>query len=51
MSRHSAQRQKPKRIRYAVVGLGYISQVAMLPAFCTRQEKLRTGRAGLGPLK
>jgi predicted dehydrogenase len=29
----STQKQKPKKIRYAVVGLGYISQVAMLPAF------------------
>ena len=33
-TKSSAQRPpRPKKIRYAVVGLGYISQVAMLPAF------------------
>jgi predicted dehydrogenase len=31
-NRDAIQKQ-PKKIRYAVVGLGYISQVAMLPAF------------------
>jgi predicted dehydrogenase len=33
-TKSSAQRPpRPNKIRYAVVGLGYISQVAMLPAF------------------
>src|SRR5690348_16413482 len=27
------QSQSPKRVRYAVIGLGYIAQVAVLPAF------------------
>ncbi|MBA2404020.1 MAG: Gfo/Idh/MocA family oxidoreductase, partial [Bdellovibrionales bacterium] len=28
----------PKKIRYAVVGLGYIAQVAVLPAFKNAEE-------------
>jgi glucose-fructose oxidoreductase len=33
-TRKRARTEKPrKRIRYAVIGLGYISQIAMLPAF------------------
>jgi len=32
-NRRSSRRAKPRRVRYAVVGLGYIAQAAVLPAF------------------
>ncbi len=31
-------RQHPKKVRYAVVGLGYIAQIAVLPAFAHARE-------------
>jgi len=33
-----AMQENSKRVRYAVVGLGYIAQVAVLPAFKHAQE-------------
>ena len=32
-NRRSSRRAQPRRVRYAVVGLGYIAQAAVLPAF------------------
>jgi predicted dehydrogenase len=42
--RGASSRQRGKKIRYAVVGLGHIAQVAVLPAFghATRNSELRT---------
>jgi predicted dehydrogenase len=34
----SGAEQKPRKVRYAVVGLGYISQIAVLPAFANARE-------------
>ena len=39
--------QPEREVRYAVVGLGYIAQVAVLPAFEHARRKLAPGRAGL----
>jgi glucose-fructose oxidoreductase len=33
-----AEKERPERVRYAVVGLGYIAQVAVLPAFAHATE-------------
>lgn len=38
MSRSRRSDGKTRRVRYAVVGLGYISQAAMLPAFAQARE-------------
>ncbi|HZV58998.1 MAG TPA: Gfo/Idh/MocA family oxidoreductase, partial [Candidatus Eremiobacteraceae bacterium] len=39
MRRNSGNSKKPnKKVRYAVVGLGYISQIAVLPAFAHSRE-------------
>lgn len=35
---HNAENKNHRKIRYAVVGLGYISQVAVLPAFAHARE-------------
>jgi len=37
----NAPRSKKKKVRYAVVGLGYISQIAVLPAFAHARENSR----------
>ena len=37
-SSKTRKKSRPRKIRYAVVGLGYISQVAVLPAFAHAQE-------------
>ncbi len=34
-----------QKVRYAVVGLGHIAQVAVLPAFAHATPKLYVGRA------
>jgi predicted dehydrogenase len=38
LTRHATGHSKKQKIRYAVVGLGYISQTAMLPAFAHAGE-------------
>jgi hypothetical protein len=35
---HDTPQSNSERVRYAVVGLGYIAQVAVLPAFKHAQE-------------
>ncbi len=38
--RSSSKSPERLKIRYAVVGLGYIAQIAMLPAFATANSEL-----------
>jgi predicted dehydrogenase len=38
MSERKAQKGRTQKVRYAVVGLGYISQIAVLPAFSHSRE-------------
>ena len=33
MARNESEQSEPRKIRYAVVGLGQLAQVAVLPAF------------------
>ena len=38
MKRVSRSKENPRKVRYAVVGLGYIAQIAVLPAFAHAHE-------------
>jgi glucose-fructose oxidoreductase len=49
--RNSSNNHKTKKVRYAVVGLGYIAQVAVLPAFAKAKNSELTALVSDDPVK